>query len=76
MKAINYILGFGGFAAAVVAAIFCAKVGHFGLVCGDIRIAAACWLGMVWFGALAVKFIGWAWSTPGGAGESGRGAAK
>ena len=60
MKAINYILGFGGFAAAVVAAIFCAKVGHFGLVCGDMRIAAACWLGMIWFGALAVKFIEWA----------------
>ena len=76
MKAINYILGFGGFAAAVVAAIFCAKVGHFGLTCGDIRVAVVAWLGIVWFAALAVKIIGWAWSTPGGAGESGRGAAK
>ena len=76
MKAINYILLFGGFAAAVLAAIFCAKVGHFGLACGDIRVAVVAWLGIVWFAALAVKIIGWAWSTPGGAGESGRGAAK
>ena len=66
MKTINYILGFGGFAAAVVAAIFCAKIGHFGLVCGDIRVAAAGWCGMVWFGALSIKLIGWAWK---GAGE-------
>jgi len=60
MKAINYILGFGVFAAAVVAAIFCAKVGTFALTCGDMRLAAACWLGMLWFGALAVKFADWA----------------
>ena len=55
MKAINYILGFGAFAAAVAAAIFCAKVGHFALTCGDVRVAAAGWIGMVWFGALAIK---------------------
>lgn len=55
MKAINYILGIGAVAAAVVAAIFCARMGHFGLVCGDIRLAACGWLGMIWFGALAVK---------------------
>ena len=66
MKAINYILGFGGFAAAVVAAIFCAKVGHFGLTCGDIRVAAVAWCGMIWFGALAVKIGAWACK---GAGE-------
>lgn len=60
MKAINYILGFGAVAAAVVAAIFCARMGHFGLVCGDIRLAACCWFGMVWFGALAVKCTVWA----------------
>lgn len=60
MKAINYILGFGGFAFAVLAAIFCAKVGHFGLACGDIRVAAVAWFGMIWFGALAVKFAVWA----------------
>ena len=60
MKAINYILGFGAFAAAVVAAIFCARVGHFGLACGDIRVAAAGWLGMVWFGAAAIKLAAWA----------------
>ena len=61
MKAINYILGFGAFAAAVVAAIFCAKVGHFGLTCGDLRVAAVAWLGMIWFGAAAIKLIAWAW---------------
>ena len=55
MKAINYILFFGAFAAAVVAAIFCAKVGHFGLTCGDVRVAAVAWFGMVWFGAAAIK---------------------
>ena len=60
MKAINYILGFGAFAAAVVASIFCAKVGHFGLACGDIRMAAAGWFGMVWFGAAAIKLAAWA----------------
>lgn len=57
MKAINYILGFGASTAAVVAAIFCAKVGHFGLACGDIRAAAIGWLGMIWFGAAAIKLI-------------------
>ena len=55
MRAINYILGFGASAAAATAAIFCARVGHFGLVCGDVRVAAAGWLGMIWFGALAIK---------------------
>lgn len=55
MKAINYILGFGAFAAAVVAAIFCEKVWHFGLACGDLRVAAIGWLGMIWFGAAAIK---------------------
>ena len=55
MRAINYILGFGAFAAAATAAIFCARVGHFGLACGDVRVAAAGWLGMIWFGALAIK---------------------
>ena len=55
MKAINYILGFGASAAAATAAIFCARVGHFGLVCGDVRVAAAGWMGMIWFGALAIK---------------------
>ena len=60
MKAINYILGFGAFAAAVTAAIFCALVGHFGLACGDIRMAAAGWFGMVWFGAAAIKLAAWA----------------
>ena len=60
MKAINYILGFGVFAAAVVSAIFCAKVGAFALTCADMRLAAVCWLGMIWFGALAVKCIDWA----------------
>lgn len=66
MKAINFILLFGGFAAAVVAAIFCARVGHFGLTCGDIRMAAVGWFGMIWFGALAVKMAAWTWK---GAGE-------
>lgn len=60
MKAINYILGFVGFAAAAVAAIFCARVGHFGLACGDVRVAAAGWLGMIWFGAAAIKLAAWA----------------
>ena len=55
MREINYILGFGAFAAAVAAAIFCAKVGSFGMGCGDIRLADAGWLGMIWFGALAIK---------------------
>ena len=55
MKAINYILGFGASAAAATAAIFCARVGFFGLTCGDLRVAAAGWLGMIWFGALAIK---------------------
>ena len=60
MKAINYILGFGAVAAAVVAAVFCARVAHFGLACGDVRVAAAGWLGMIWFGAAAVKCTVWA----------------
>ena len=55
MKVINYILGFGAFAAAATAAIFCAKVGSFGMGCGYIRLAAAGWMGMIWFGALAIK---------------------
>ena len=66
MKAINYILGFGAFAAAVVAAIWCAKIGHFGLTCGDMRVAAVGWFGVIWFGALAMKLCAWAWK---GAGE-------
>lgn len=53
MRAINCILGFGAFAAAIVAAIFCAKVGAFALACDDAWLAAACWLGMIWFGAFA-----------------------
>lgn len=60
MKAINYILGFGAVAAAVVAAVFCAHIASFAKSCGDIRLAACCWLGMVWFGALAVKCTVWA----------------
>lgn len=63
MRVINYILGFGAFAAAVVEAIFCAKVGSFGLACGDVRVAAAGWIGMIWFGALAIKIA--LWSTSG-----------
>ena len=59
MKAINYILVCGAFAVAFAAAIFCAKVGHFGLACGDIRMAAAGWFGMVWFGAAAIKLAAW-----------------
>lgn len=55
MKAINYILGFGASAAAATAAIFCARVGSFGMGCGDVRVAAAGWCGMIWFGALAIK---------------------
>ena len=55
MKAINYILGFGASAAAFVAAIFCALAGLFGIACGDIRMAAIGWLGMIWFGAAAIK---------------------
>ena len=55
MKAINYILGFGCFAAAATAAIFCARVGHFGLACGDVRMEVAGGCGMIWFGALAIK---------------------
>ena len=60
MKAINYILGFGAFAAAVVAAIFCARVGQFCLACGDTALAAGCWMGMIWFGAAAIKLAAWA----------------
>lgn len=60
MKAINYILGVGAFAAAVAAALFCARAGHFGLACGDVRVAAAGWLGMIWFGALSIKIVSWA----------------
>jgi len=55
MKVINYILGFGASAAAATASIFCAKVGSFGLACGNVRVAAAGWFGMIWFGALAIK---------------------
>ncbi len=54
MKAINCILGSVAFAAAALAAIFCAQVGSFALACGDTRVAAIAWLGMIWFGALAV----------------------
>lgn len=60
MRVINWILGGGAVAAAVAAAIFCAKVGAFALACGDAWLAAACWFGMIWFGSLAVKFVGWA----------------
>ena len=60
MRAINYILGFGASAAAATAAIFCALVGHFGLACGDVRMAAAGGCAMIWFGALAIKCASWA----------------
>ena len=60
MKAINYILGFGATTAAATAAIFCARVGHFGLACGDVRVAAAGWMGMIWFGTLSIKCASWA----------------
>ena len=60
MRAINYILGFGASTAAATAAIFCARVGRFGLVCGDIRVAVVGWLGMIWFGAAAIKLAAWA----------------
>ena len=60
MKAIDNILGFVAFAAAVVAAIFCARVGLFGLTCGDLRVAAIGWLGMIWYGAAAIKIAAWA----------------
>ena len=76
MKAINYILGLGGFTFAVAAVAFAARLTKFAWRCHDLPLAASCIFGMVWFSALAVKFIGWAWSTPGGAGESGRRAAK
>ena len=60
MKAINYILGFGAFAAAVVAAIFCAKLGAYALSCGDLKLAAVSWFGIIWFGAAAIKLAAWA----------------
>ena len=76
MKAINHILGFGGFAAAVVAAIYISRFAAFAWRCRDVPLTMSCTFGVIWFAALAVKIIGWAWSTPGGAGEAGRGAAK
>lgn len=54
MKAINCMARCVAVAAAIVAAVFCAKVGAFALACGDIRVAAIGWLGMIWFGAFAV----------------------
>ena len=60
MRTVNYLLGFWAIAAAAVAAIFCAKVGAFGLACGDLRVAAAGWFGMIWFGAAAIKLAAWA----------------
>jgi len=60
MRTVNYLLGFWAIAAAVGAAIFCARVGHFGLTCGDLRVAAIGWLGMIWFGAAAIKLAAWA----------------
>ena len=54
MKAINCMARCMAFAAAIVAAVFCAKVGAFALACGDAWLAAAGWLGMIWFGAFAV----------------------
>ena len=56
MKALNYILGFGAFAAAVVAAIWIGRFAAFALRCGDMALAASCTFGVVWFIALAIKF--------------------
>ena len=60
MRVINYLLGFGASAAAATAAIFCARVGHFALACGDLLVAAEGWCGMIWFGAAAIKLAAWA----------------
>ena len=60
MKAINYILGFGGTIAAVVAAIYAGRFTSFALRCHDLLLAASCAFGAVWFGALAVKIGAWA----------------
>ena len=62
MKAINYILGFGGFAAAVVAAIYTGRFAAFAWRCHDIPLAMSCTFGVIWFGAAAIKLIAWAWS--------------
>ena len=59
MKAINYILGFGAFAAAVVAAIYLSRFADFAWQCRDVPLAAGCTFGAVWFFALAVKFCAW-----------------
>ena len=60
MKAINYILGFGAFAAAVVAAIYIGRFAAFAWRCHDIPLAMSCTFGVIWFAALAVKFAAWA----------------
>lgn len=60
MKAINYILGFGGFAFAVLAAIYTSRFAAFAWRCHDIPLFASSAFGVVWFGALAVKFAAWA----------------
>ena len=62
MKAINYILGFGAFAAAVVAAIYIGRFAAFAWRCHDIPLAMSCTLGIIWFGAAAVKFGAWAFA--------------
>ena len=61
MKAINYIIGFGAFAAAVVSAIFCALVGRWAVAVRDLPMAASCCFGIIWFTALAIKSAAWAW---------------
>jgi len=61
MRAINYILGFGAFAAAVVAAIYTGRFAAFAWRCHDIPLAMSCTFGVIWFCALGVKLIGWAW---------------
>ena len=63
MKAIDYILGFGASAAAVVAAIYTGRFAAFAWRCHDIPLAMGCTFGAVWFSALAVKIA--AWSTSG-----------
>lgn len=60
MKAINYILGFGAFAAAVVAAIYTSRFADFAWRGHDIPLAMGCAFGAVWFSALAVKIAAWA----------------
>jgi len=55
MKAINYILGFGGFAAAVVAAIYISRFAAFAWRCRDVPLTMSCTFGVMWFAALAIK---------------------